>query len=89
VLVTATPDDADVVRFEKELGVHLNRVTIGRNEPVEEGLIKEGIKCVAYLAPPEQEAFGRLRGDGAARGRGDAPRGEGGVEEARACRSCH
>jgi type III restriction enzyme len=57
VLVTATPDDADVVRFEKELGVKLNRVTIGRNEPVEEGLIKEGIKCVAYLAPPEQEAL--------------------------------
>lgn len=57
VLVTATPDDADVVRFEKELSVQLNRVTIGRNEPVEEGLIKEGIKCVAYLAPPEQEAL--------------------------------
>lgn len=57
VLVTATPDDADVVRFEKELAVKLNRVTIGRNEPVEEGLIKEGIKCVAYLAPPEQEAL--------------------------------
>ncbi len=57
VLVTATPDDADVVRFEKELGVRLNRVTIGRNEPVEEGLIKEGIKCVAYLAPPEQAAL--------------------------------
>ncbi len=57
VLVTATPDDADVARFEKELGVQLNRVTIGRNEPVEEGLIKEGIKCVAYLAPPEQAAL--------------------------------
>ncbi len=57
VLVTATPDDADVVRFEKELSVKLNRVTIGRNEPVEEGLIKEGIKCVAYLAPPEQAAL--------------------------------
>lgn len=57
VLVTATPDDADVVRFEKELGVKLNRVTIGRDEPVEEGLIKEGIKCVAYLAPPEQAAL--------------------------------
>lgn len=58
VLVTATPDDADVKRFEKELGLaKFNRVTIGRNEPVEEGLIKEGIKCVAYLAPPEQAAL--------------------------------
>ncbi len=57
VLVTATPDDGDVVRFQKQLGVKLNRVTIGRGEPVEEGLIKEGIKCVAYLAPPEQAAL--------------------------------
>ena len=58
VLVTATPDDADVSRFEKEMGLaKLNRVTIWRNEPVEEGLIKEGIKCVAYLAPPEQAAL--------------------------------
>lgn len=57
VLVTATPDDADVTRFEKELGLKLNRVSIGRHEPVEEGLIKEGIKCVAYLASPEQEAL--------------------------------
>jgi superfamily II DNA or RNA helicase len=57
VLVTATPDDADVARFEKELAVKLNRVTIGRSEPVEDGLIKEGIKCVAYMASPEQEAL--------------------------------
>jgi hypothetical protein len=58
VLVTATPDDADVKRFESELGLaKLNRVTIGRNEPVEEGLIKEGIKCVAYLAAEDQKAL--------------------------------
>jgi len=30
----------------------LNRITIGRREPVEEGLIKEGIKCAAYFAAP-------------------------------------
>jgi type III restriction enzyme len=57
VLVTATPDDADVARFEKELGVHMNRETISRHEPVEEGLIKEGIKCVAFIAPEEQRAL--------------------------------
>ncbi|MEN9572838.1 MAG: hypothetical protein RL514_693 [Verrucomicrobiota bacterium] len=57
VLVTATPDDADVVRFEKELGVRLNRETISRHEPVAEGLIKEGIKCVAFIAPAEQRAL--------------------------------
>ncbi|MGD1090167.1 MAG: DEAD/DEAH box helicase family protein, partial [Verrucomicrobiota bacterium] len=58
VLVTATPDDADIERFKKSLGMtHLNRITISRREPVEEGLIKEGVKCVAYFAPPGQEAL--------------------------------
>ena len=55
VLITATPDDADIRRFEEGLRLaRLNRVTIGRHEPVEEGLIKEGIKCVAYVAPEDQ-----------------------------------
>ncbi len=58
ILVTATPDDADINRFQLSLGMtRLNRITIGRSEPVEEGLIKEGVKCVAYFAPPEQEAL--------------------------------
>jgi hypothetical protein len=58
VLVTATPDDADIERFQKSLGLtRLNRITISRREPVDEGLIKEGIKCVAYFASPGQEAL--------------------------------
>ena len=58
VLVTATPDDADITTFEKSLGLSkLNRTTINRQEPVDEGLIKEGIKCVAYFAPPGQETL--------------------------------
>ena len=58
VLVTATPDDADIKRFQASLGnIRLNRITISRREPVEEGLIKEGVKCVAYFAPPGQEAL--------------------------------
>lgn len=57
VLVTATPDDADIARFQKVLGLALNRITIGRREPVDEGLIKEGIKCVAYFAPEGQQAL--------------------------------
>jgi type III restriction enzyme len=58
VLVTATPDDADIQRFKNGLGMErLNRITISRREPVDEGLIKEGIKCVAYFAPPYQEAL--------------------------------
>jgi type III restriction enzyme len=58
ILVTATPDDADIKRFQESLGMtRLNRITISRREPVEEGLIKEGVKCVAYFAPPEQESL--------------------------------
>jgi len=58
VLVTATPDDADIARFQKALGLtRLNRITISRQEPVEDGLIKEGIKCVAYFAPEGQQAL--------------------------------
>jgi hypothetical protein len=58
VMVTATPDDADIERFQKSLGLtRLNRITISRREPVDEGLIKEGIKCVAYFAPTGQEAL--------------------------------
>ncbi len=57
-LVTATPDDADVARFKKDLGLaRLNPLRISRREPVEEGLIKEGIQCVAFLAPEEQKAL--------------------------------
>lgn len=58
LLVTATPDDADIKRFQQDLNLaKLNRVTISRREPVEEGLIKEGIKCVAYIAPEGQRAL--------------------------------
>lgn len=71
VLITATPDDADIAHFQKDLKLaNLNRVSISRHEPVEEGLIKEGIKCVAYLAPEEQRALVDFEGtalrDGAA-----------------------
>lgn len=58
ILVTATPDDADIKRFQASLGnTRLNRITISRREPVDEGLIKDGVKCVAYFAPSGQEAL--------------------------------
>ncbi len=71
VLVTATPDDADIARFQEALGIaRLNRITISRQEPVDEGLIKEGIKCVAYFAPEGQDTLVDFEGtalrDGAA-----------------------
>lgn len=58
LLVTATPDDADIARFQKAVGLtRLNRITISRQEPIEEGLIKPGIKCVAYFAPEGQQSL--------------------------------
>jgi superfamily II DNA or RNA helicase len=58
VLITATPDDKDIAHFQDALGLaRLNRITISRQEPVDEGLIKEGIKCVAYFAPEGQQAL--------------------------------
>jgi hypothetical protein len=58
VLITATPDDADIARFQKDLGLtRLNPLRISRREPVDEGLIKGGIQCVAFVAPEEQRAL--------------------------------
>lgn len=58
LFVTATPDDKDIERYRKQLGLEeLKRVTISRSEPVQEGLIKPGIKCVAYFAPEDQQAI--------------------------------
>ncbi len=58
VLVTATPDDADVARFQTALGLaRINRIVISRHEPVDEGLIKPGIKCVAYFAAEAQKSL--------------------------------
>lgn len=57
IFITATPDDADIERFKEKLQVQLNRQTIGRREPTEDGLIKLGVKCVAYFAQPGQETL--------------------------------
>ena len=58
VLITATPDDEDIKRFESVIKIeHHNRTTIGRAQPVEDGLIKQGVKCVAFLAKPGQESL--------------------------------
>lgn len=58
ILVTATPDDADLADLQKraQLG-ELKRITISRVDAVEEGLVKDGIKCVAWKADEEREAL--------------------------------
>jgi len=55
LLITATPDDKDVAKFEKQLEVRLNRTTVSREDVVDSGLIKEGVKCVAYLTDEDKK----------------------------------
>jgi hypothetical protein len=56
LMVTATPDDADVERFKKAAGIgHLHRISVSRKEAVDAGLIKDGIKSIAYLAADDQK----------------------------------
>ena len=58
LLITATPDDHDVEKFKKTTGIaELHRITVSRQDAVDSGLIKVGIKSVAYLAPDDQKAL--------------------------------
>ncbi|MDD2461780.1 MAG: DEAD/DEAH box helicase family protein [Kiritimatiellae bacterium] len=51
LLVSATPDDKELAEFARELGVdHPAREVLTRAQAVEMGLVKRGIKAVAYLA---------------------------------------
>jgi hypothetical protein len=56
LLITATPDDADVKKFRKEVGIqYLSRNLVARHEAVDAGLIKQGIRSIAYLAAADQK----------------------------------
>lgn len=58
ILVTATPDDKDIKAFEKAMGIaELHRISVSRSDAVNEGLIKMGVKCVAYFSDSEQKAL--------------------------------
>ncbi|MBK8116234.1 MAG: DEAD/DEAH box helicase family protein [Candidatus Accumulibacter sp.] len=58
LMITATPDDQDVDKFKKAAGIeHLHRVRVSRKEAVDAGLIKDGIKSIAYLAADDQKAM--------------------------------
>lgn len=63
LMITATPDDQDVEKFKKAAGIeHLHRIRVSRLEAVDAGLIKDGIKSIAYLAADDQKElidFGR------------------------------
>lgn len=56
LMITATPDDSDVEKFKKAAGIeHLHRIRVSRKEAVDAGLIKDGIKSIAYLAADDQK----------------------------------
>ena len=58
LLITATPDDKDVEKFKRTTGIaELHRITVSRQDAVDAGMIKSGIKSVAYLAPDDQKAL--------------------------------
>ena len=58
ILITATPDDADLADLQKRAQVgELKRITISRTDAVRDGLVKDGIKCVAWKADEEREAL--------------------------------
>jgi len=63
ILITATPDDADVTAFEKAMGIaELQRIRVSRTDAVKAGLIKSGVKCAAYFVDPEKRALVDLQG---------------------------
>ena len=58
LMITATPDDADAEKFIKAAGIkELHPVTVSREEAVLAGLVKEGVKSIAYISPPDQAAL--------------------------------
>ncbi|MDP3496183.1 MAG: DEAD/DEAH box helicase family protein [Candidatus Nitrotoga sp.] len=58
LLITATPDDTDVEKFKRTTGIaELHRITVSRQDAVDAGMIKAGIKSVAYLAPDDQKVL--------------------------------
>ena len=63
VLITATPDDAEVKEFEEAMGIaELQRISVSRADVVDVGLIKKGVKCAAYFVEPEKRALVDLQG---------------------------
>jgi len=57
LLITATPDDADIPAFKKAAGIgELHRIAVSRYDAVNAGLIKGGVTSVAYLAAEDQKS---------------------------------
>lgn len=56
LLITATPDDADVETFRKAAGLAVvHRIQVSRQAAVDAGLIKPAVKSIAYVVPDDQQ----------------------------------
>lgn len=58
ILVTATPRDRDIDSFAITTGINnLRRITVSRQQAIEDRLIKEGVKVAVFKAPMDVESL--------------------------------
>lgn len=58
ILVTATPRDRDIDSFIKAMSVsHLRRITVSRQQAIDDRLIKEGVKVAVFKAPSDVQGL--------------------------------
>ncbi len=51
ILVTATPNDADIDRFKAAAGItQVRKISVSRRDCIDADLIKQGVRAVAFLA---------------------------------------
>lgn len=58
ILATATPRDKDVTEFTKAAGIsNLRRITVSRQQAIDDHLIKVGVKVAVFKAPIDVESL--------------------------------
>ena len=58
LLLTATPNDADAEAFRRSAGFQrLHPITISRADAVGAGLVKPGVRSIAFISAPDQESI--------------------------------
>lgn len=58
ILATATPRDKDIDTFTKATGIsNLRRITVSRQQAIDDRLIKEGVKVAVFKAPNDVQSL--------------------------------
>ena len=58
LLLTATPNDADAEAFRRSAGFQrLHPITVSRTDAVGAGLVKPGVRSIAFVSAPDQESI--------------------------------